>query len=592
MKIGKVTAPLIIILLTTLVYFNSLDNGFIWDDDAHIYKTSYIKSDTGLTEIWLENATPQYYPLSATMLWLGDKIWGLNPKGYHILNLVIHILNALLLLALVRRLFYPFAFPAALIFAIHPIGVETVAWASELKNLLSLFFFLVSFLIYLKFLSTRNLKYYLLTLMTFIAAIFSKYISVSFALIPLFYGFWLRGRIERREIKLSLPFISIGILVGLNAVFTEIYNVGARGAEWSLPYLDKMVLIGKTTLFYIHKVVYPKEFIFIYPKWQLDVLSILEWLPILFILSSILLLFLYRKRVNRSITALYLFYLISIFPASGFFNVFPMKYSYVADHFSYLSTPWIILLIFTLIYLIYKYFIKAFKLNSINYPKIITSIILIIITVFLSLKSNKLTENYKDEITLYNSIIAKNPGSWMANTNLAILYSKENRDVLALKHYRNAIAAEPNIASIYYNLGNLYYKIGDYNSAINSYMAALTLEPDYGESYANLANTYRAKNETNRALEYYKKALLFNPDAIVYTNLGHVFYDLKRYREAIEYYEEAIRIDPDYPEININMALCYYELKDYAKTRIYYALAISRGTHIVDELKELFKDLP
>ncbi len=592
MKIKDIIALAIIALLTTSIYLSSLNNGFIWDDDVHIYKASYIKNATGLTEIWFKNATPQYYPLTATSFWLGDKLWGLNPKGYHILSLIVHILNALLLYLLLKRLFYPIAFSAALIFAIHPIGVESVAWASELKNLLSLFFFLASFLIYLKFLSAKNLKYYILTIITFIAAIFSKYISVSFALIPLFYGFWLKGRIDRRDIKLSIPFIFIGVLAGLNAVFTEIYNVGARGAEWALPYLDKMILIGKTTLFYIYKIIYPKDFIFIYPKWQLDTLSILDWLPILFILLSVSLLFLYRKRVNRSITALYFFYLISIFPASGFFNVFPMKYSYVADHFSYLSTPWIIVLILVILCSIYKYIIKTLRLESYNYPKIALIILLTFVAVVLSLKSNKLTENYKDEITLYKSIIAKNPGSWMANANLAILYSKEDKDILALKHYRDAITAKDDIASIYYNLGNLYYKIRDYDSAINSYMAALTLDAEYAESYANLANIYRAKGEFYKAMEYYKKSLLFKPSSVVYYNLGHTYYDLKKYREAIEHYKKTLLVEPDYPKVNINIALSYYALADYFQTKEYYNKAIDRGTAITDDLKELFKDLP
>ncbi|MDP8215916.1 MAG: tetratricopeptide repeat protein [Candidatus Kaelpia imicola] len=592
MKFIGIIASLIIVLLTALIYLDSLDNGFIWDDDVHIYKASYMKSSTGLTDIWVENATPQYYPLTTTIFWLGDKAWGLNPKGYHILSLVIHILNALLLYSLIKKLFYPLAFPVALIFAIHPIGVETVAWASELKNLLALFFFLLSFSGYLKFLSTKKSKYYLLTIIAFIAAVFSKYTAVSFAFIPLLHGFWLKGKIKKRELKLSIPFILIGLLAGLNAVFTEIYNVGARGAEWSLSYLDKMILIGKTSLFYIYKVIYPKDFIFIYPRWQIRTLDILEWLPILTLLSLISLLSLYRKRVNRAITALFTFYLISIFPASGFFNVFPMKYSYVADHFSYLSTPWIILLFFALIYPSYRYLLKTIKPKKSIYLKLILTITLSITAIFLSIGSNRLTGNYKDEITLYKSIIAKNPGCWMANANLAILYTESDKNRLALKHYRDAIASEPNVASIYYNLGNLYYKIGDYDSAINSYMAAITSKPGYGESYANLANTYRAKGEPDKAIEHYKRALLFKPDAIVYFNLGNIYYQLGEYKEAMESYRETLKADPNYSRVHINLALSYYELKEYAKAKEHYRLALAADSPLTDETRAIFKQLP
>ncbi len=592
MKPIEIISLLIIVLLGTLIYFDSLDNGFIWDDDVHIYKAAYIKDPGGLTQIWFKNATPQYYPLSATLLWFGDKIWGLNPKGYHILSLIIHTLNALLLYFLVKKLFLPFAFPAALIFAVHPIGVETVAWASELKNLLSLFFFLASFLIYLKYLSSRDLKYYLLTFISFLAAIFSKYISVSFALVPLFYGFWLKGRIEKREIKLAVPFISVGILAGLNAVFTEIYNVGAKGAEWTLPLAEKIILSGKTSLFYIYKMIYPKDFIFIYPRWELERFNILQWLPIIFIFSSILLLFIYRKKAGRSLITLFIFYFLSIFPASGFFNVYPMRYSYVADHFSYLSSPWIILLILTLIYSIYRYIVKKFNLEKSNAPKRAAFILLGITTIFLSFKSQALTKNYQDKITLYESIIAKNPGSWMANANLAILYSKLDKDKLALKHYRDAITAKDDLPSLYYNLGNHYYKIRDFDSAINSYMAAIILDPDYGESYANLANVYRAKRELNIAIEYYRKALLLKPDAVIYANLGHIYYELKDYQEAVKYYNKAFKIAPDYENLNINLALSYYGLKDYSKAKEHYALAAIKEADIAAEVKELFEELP
>jgi len=141
----------ILILLPLLIYSKSINNGYIWDDDVHIYKNSHLKDLNGLKAIWIKNTTNQYYPLTITFFWIAEKAWGLNPRGYHTMSIVFHAANTLLLFWVVKKLFWPLAFIVALIFAIHPIQVETVAWATEFKNILALFFFLLALLSYLKF---------------------------------------------------------------------------------------------------------------------------------------------------------------------------------------------------------------------------------------------------------------------------------------------------------------------------------------------------------------------------------------------------------------------------------------------------------
>lgn len=409
LEYSKFLQIFLVILFCIIVYGPSLKNGFIWDDDFYLYKNPWIQRTDGLKAIWFTHKMPQYYPIVFTTFWLEHKLWGFHPFGYHLANLIFHILNALLVFWVVQKLYARLALPVALLFAIHPIQVETVAWITERKNLLSLFFFLLAILAYLRFDRNRGIRYYLLTVIMFVCALLSKSIAVCFIFFPVLYKWWQDGKVTWREVRLSIPFVAIGILSAINTIYLELHKVGAKGNEWGMTFLERFVLSGRILVFYIYKLCIPFKFMFFYPRWTVN---ITEWWQWLFPLASIFLLgflFYYRHHISRGALTLFLFYIISIFPALGFVNVYPMRFSFVADHFSYLSTPCLLLLLCVIIRsFLVKLNIKFPLLMSLPYKSVMGSLFVIII-IYMGGKSMALTQNYKNAVVLWEDVICKNP---------------------------------------------------------------------------------------------------------------------------------------------------------------------------------------
>jgi hypothetical protein len=306
---NKLFQVILIVFLCLLIYVPSLKNGFIWDDDDYVFKNPWIKNPEGLKVIWFTHETPQYYPLVFTTFWLEYKLWGLNPVGYHTVNLILHILNALLVFWLALKIYPRLAFIAALLFAIHPIQVETVSWITERKNLLSLFFVLGAMLAYLRFDHTRKMKDYLLPVGMFVCAILSKSVAVCFIFVPVLYEWWQCGRITWRKVRLSLVFILTGFLSALYTLYLEFYHVGAHGRAFTLPFLERLMVSGRIIFFYMYKLLFPFNFMFFYPRWAVNTAIWWQWLFPLAVGLILGALIYYRKTIGRGgINVIYLLY--------------------------------------------------------------------------------------------------------------------------------------------------------------------------------------------------------------------------------------------------------------------------------------------
>ena len=582
-----------LVFFCLIIYIPSLKNGFIWDDDAYLYKSSWIQKTDGLRVIWLTHKTFQYYPLVFTSFWLEHNLWGLNPFGYHTVNLILHILNAFLLFWLALKIYPRLAFIVTLLFAIHPIQVETVAWIAERKNLLSLFFFLLSTLVYLRFDHTRRIRYYLLSVVMFVFALLSKSVAACFIFVPALYKWWRDGKVTWREARLSAIFIVLGLLSGLHTLYLELYNVGAHGKEFALTLLERVILSGKVIFFYIHKIIFPFHFMFFYPRWQIDVRIWWQWLFPVAVMAALGLLIYYRKRTGRGALALFIFYVVSIFPALGFVNVFPMKFSFVADHFSYLSTPALLLLLCTgLTFSFDKLKIKFFALRSTPF-RIFLMGLFIFMVIYLCGKSMVLTQNYKNETTLWSNLIRDNPKAWIAYNNLGVIYDNVGKTESAIDLYTRAITINPDYSEAYNNRGNVYRDRGNIQQAISDFNKAIAINPNFAEAYNNRGTTYRNQGnirqailDYNKAIEidssepniYYNRAIAYeeqgnirqavsdytrviaiNPnDAEAYNNRGTIFSNQGSFSKAISDYTKAIVINPKYANTYNNRGLAYF----------------------------------
>jgi len=418
----------------------------------------------------------------------------------------------LLLWGLLRKIAPRFAGMTALLFTIHPIQVETVAWITERKNLLSLFLTLLAFHAFLKFEKTRQKRDYGWMLFFYTAALFSKTVAVCFATVPLLYSWWEKGIVSKRTVFLSLPLFIAGGVFGFITVYFEGTYAAAQNVL-SLTLLERIVFVGKIFFFYLKQALFPWKFMFFYPLWDPHRAGLTDWLYPAAALGLFLLFFLNRHKWGRGGFALLGFYGISLFPALGFFDLFPMRYSYVADHFSYFSVPAVFLLLCAAgSFLFSKINLGRLKIAwhpSGFFKKSIAGAMI----VYLSLLSFRLTLNYKNELTLWYQLLLQNPRSVPAMVNLGVLMP---RDSDARFLFQKAIATDPTFHTPYKNLAFLYERNGSYEKAIRFYQRASAGVPPFDQTliYDNIARIYLREKKPEAAVFYLERVLALQKDPL------------------------------------------------------------------------------
>ncbi len=339
-----------LVLLTAIVYGPTLANGFVSDDRAYVQENIALRSAKGLFDIWFKLGTvEQYYPLVHSTFWLEYHLWQLHPAGYHAVNLLLHAGAALLVWRLLVRLEVPGAWFAAAIFTVHPVGVETVAWVAERKNLLSCVFALGSLLAYLHYAppdlpasaSPTNVhgathwQWYCLAFGLYVAALLSKTVTVTLPAVLLVIYRWKRGRLEGRDWLRLAPFFAVGLALSGVAVHMEKTFVGATGEEWDIPLVARCLIAGRALFFYAGKLCWPAPLAYYYPRWDVDPHAWWQYSYPAAAVAVITFLWLARRRLGRGPLAAALIFTIVLFPALGFFDVYPFRFSFVADHYQY-----------------------------------------------------------------------------------------------------------------------------------------------------------------------------------------------------------------------------------------------------------------
>jgi hypothetical protein len=328
-----------LLTLLVMVYLPALQGGMLWDDAAHV-TTPELRSLHGLGRIWSElGATQQYYPVLHTVFWIEHRLWGESMVGYHLINLMLHAAAAGLFWRVLRELKLAGAGLAALLFAFHPVCVESVAWISEQKNTLSLVFYLLAALNYLRFEQTRSARGYAWALGFFLLALGTKSVTATLPAALLVLIWWRRGELRwGRDWRPLLPWLVVGAGAGLFTAWVERNLIGATGADYELTLPLRVLLAGRVVIFYLGKLVWPENLIFIYPRWTLDPVIWWQLLLPFGCLAALVALIVKPTRHRGWLTALLLFGG-TLFPVLGFFNLYPFAYSYVADHFQYACQP-------------------------------------------------------------------------------------------------------------------------------------------------------------------------------------------------------------------------------------------------------------
>lgn len=523
-------AGLALLLLTLSAYGPALGAGFIWDDDYYVEGNQLLRSTDGLYRIWRDpSATPQYYPLVFTSFWVEYHLWGLAPSGYHLGNILLHGLNAVLLWRLLRRLAVPGAWLAAAVFALHPVHVESVAWITERKNTLSAFFYLAALAAYLRFCPPeapaapyRRWQWYFLALALFVAALLSKTVTCSLPAAVLVILWWKRGRLARRDIAALAPFFAVGIGLGLTTAWLEKHHVGAAGVDWALSPVARLLVAGRAPWFYAGKLVWPARLIFIYPKWRIDPSAAWQVAFPVAAASVVLALWAARRRIGRGPLAAVLLFGGTLAPALGFFDVYPFRYSYVADHFQYLAST-------ALIALLTAAMTGAGRCLASGMRRTAAALILVVLA-FLTWRQ---TLAYKDLQTLWQDTLTKDPDCWMAHLNLGQILQKRQDLPGAIHYYERGLQLHGLEPRGHYNLATVLTAAGRNDEAEENYRKALDQLPDFQEAYRGLGTALLVRGKLDEAARALGEAVrLDQEDAVAWANLEAAYAEAKHFEQA------------------------------------------------------------
>ena len=542
--------------VTLLAYFPALRGGLVWDDAAHVTRPD-LQSLQGLRQIWFEvGITQQYYPLLHTAFWIEHRLWGDEPLGYHLLNVLLHAGAACLLSALLRRLAVPGASLAALLFALHPVCVESVAWISEQKNTLSAVLYLGSALVYLRFRRDHRRSHYSLALGLFVLALLTKTVTATLPAALLVIVWWQQGRLEwRRDVFPLLPWFAVGVTGGLFTAWVERFLIGARGAEFALTLPERCLLAGRAVWFYLGKLVWPADLIFIYPRWTIDATA---WWQYLFPVGVLVLIpGLWRlARRSRGLLAGILIFVGTLFPALGFFNVYPFVFSFVADHFQYLASIGILAPAAAALALAPAHWRGLRGVTARWSAGVAGGLIL----VALGAMTWHQCGIYRDARTLYQETLARNPACSIADTGLGEILMRHSGPVPeSIAHFEAAIRANPRDAQAHNNLGSaLARDPSRLPDAVAEFQAALQIIPDFAWAHNNLGVALeRIPGRLPEAIAHLREAVRLEPDsADLQDNLGVALNRMPgRAAEATAHFEAAVRLNPDSADLQNNLAV-------------------------------------
>jgi tetratricopeptide (TPR) repeat protein len=566
----------LLLLITLIAYIPAIQGGFVWDDDRYVTENQSLGSLQGLKKIWINpSSTPQYYPLVFSTFWLEYRLWGLRPTGYHLVNVLLHAVSALLLYRLLLYLNLPGAWLAAAVFALHPVQVESVAWVTERKNVLSGFFYFASAFCLFRFFGIAGARekksglwWYCSGLLLFACALLSKTVTCTLPAAMLLVLWWKRDRLRGREVAALAPFFALGLVMGLATVWLEQHQVGAMGPEWNLSLGERFLIAGRALWFYVGKLIWPAELIFNYPRWQVDAGVWWQYIYPAGVLFVLLFLWIIRDRVGSGPLVGLLFFCGTLFPALGFFDVYPFQYSYVADHFQYLASVGLIALLIGVIAT------AASKLPE--RPGRITSSLGLIVLLVLGVQTWRQGYVYRDGETLWHDTLKKNPESWMAHNNLGIFLTEQGKLQEGIDHYSEALRIKPDHAKAHYNLGNALASQGRFEEAIDHYLEALRIKPDYASAHNNLALALMKQGKVQEAIDHFYQVVQIVPDrAEAHYNLAVALAENGRIDEAIDHYYEALRIEPNNTIAHIQLALIWLAQERTDKAIEHYNKALS-----------------
>lgn len=539
---------LLLVVMTFVAYQPVWRAGFVWDDNDHLTANPAMTAPDGLRMIWSSLAGSRYYPLTLTTFWVQHRLWSLDPLPYHLANVALQAINGILVFFLLRRLRVAAAWLAAAVWVLHPVNVESVAWITELKNTQSGFFFFAALLCFLLFEKKGQPCWYALALLCGACAFLSKASTVVLPVTLLLCVCWERGTWRSRDIGRLVPFFLLASLMSVVAIVEQRGHIARQGtAEWSLGIGQRLIIAGHAIWFYLDKILWPVNLAFVYPRWDVTMISATSRLPLTGVLIAAGILWAFRQRpwARASLFGLG-FFVTALSPVLGFVDVFYFRYSFVADHFQYLANLGVIACATSGLTCV----LNPRRRSSAWVANIVCSALLVTLA-GLTWRQCRI---YHDPVALWRDTLAKNPGSWMVHYNLGEALWQVGRRDESIAEYKQALKLDPDSAEAHFNLGLALVQLGRFSEGIAQYEQSLQLNPDYAEAHYNLGDALWQTGRIDGAITEYEQALRIKPDyAKAHNNLGVALVHQGRLQEAIAHYKQVVRLTPVQPAAHSNL---------------------------------------
>jgi tetratricopeptide (TPR) repeat protein len=570
--------------VTIFAYRPAWHGGFLWDDDDYIIKNQLLTASDGWQRIWFSLDSPsQYFPLTYSTFRIEHALWGLNTTGYHWVNLLLHVGNALLVWAVLARLGVPGSWLAAAIFALHPVQVESVAWITERKNVLMSFFFLLTLLAWIAFVDKRTRRpwiFYCLALIFYLLALSAKATACTLPA-ALFLILWLQKKpITMRRLMQIVPFVVLGVGMGLLTVWWERYHQGTNRAVFTfLSPIERILVASRAVWFYLSKIFWPSNLTFIYPRWNISPADLFDYIWLLAGIAACVAIYFLRRYVGRSVEVAAAFFVATLGPVLGFIMLFTFRYTFVADHYQYLACIGPIALA--------SAGIVSLSDKFTQYRAVIVSAAVLVVASLGTLTWRQ-AATYADIETLWRTTLAKNPECWMAHTNLGLFLFEKGKIDDAIAHYRSALQMQPDWWDAEYNLGTALLAKGQVDEAILHSEKAVSMRPTDPDAQVSLGNLLFQKGRIDEAIAHYQTAITVRPDHFLARyGLCHALLEKGELDSAVQACRSALSLRPLDADCHTTLAIALEEKGNPAEAIQHYQNALELAPSSIPTLTNL-----
>ena len=559
----------IIAIATAIVYVPSLGGDFSWDDDTWLWNNRVIREHGGISDYWLaQRRLPDYLPLTSTAFHIQWFIFGRDPAGYRAVNIALHAAGAILVWFVLRRLGVGGAYLAALLFALHPVSAASVAWITELKNVLSLPLAAAALLAYLRFERTAHRRWYAVALALYAVALTAKASIVILPVVLLGCAWWQRRRVAPRDVWRSIPFFLLAAGAAAGTILTQMHwatkdtTIDPPANIW-----ESLVIAGRAPWFYLSKALAPLGLSMIYPKWDIHHLSVLSFIPLAAALAVAVMLWRYRKGWARPIAFALGYYIIALAPTLGFVKMSYMAHSYVADHWHYLALIAPVALVVSCGW--------NFALRRGSRVRAAAVGVAVAAAAGLGYLTFRQSMLHGAPEQLWANAARQAPNSWAAHNNCGCAMSKAERLDLALHYLRRTVQIRPDHAKACRNMGIVFIKQGLKEKAIEAYARAVEIDPRFVDPLLRLGRLHAEAGRLDAAQKYLESAVRVVPKmALAHYRLGIVYGQQGKSEQALRRYGAAVLYDPKFAEGHNRLGMALFDRKDFQRAAHHFARAM------------------